>query len=172
MQTDDGGQLRRLDNTACGRLAQRDVKLLRLFKNEGIEYDILWIPAIEAATVQSGVLWVTIYGEKTLYKDLGDELRKAEVYLQDPIHAERDTIYWNPQRFHNVEDSRTTSLKFDSEGSCPEVERAEAVDVLKNFTSQDDLPETEGSPSLRTQLKRQDCIYSSQKESRCVQAKG
>ncbi|KAI7785009.1 DNA repair protein rad5 [Diaporthe eres] len=149
----DRGQLRRSDNTTCDRLAQRDVKLLDLFKNEGIEYDLLWVPSAEAPTGQSGSLWVTIYGDEALAKDLGDALQDVEVYLQDPIYAERNTIYWNPQRFHRVEGLRTINLKCNIDTSYPEAERVETVDVLRHFTSEDNLPETEGSASLRTQLK-------------------
>lgn len=156
LRTDDRGQLCRIDNTACGRLAPRDVKLLSLFKNEGVEYDLLWVPSSEVPTGQSGTLWVTIYGDKALAKDLGDALQDVEVYLQDPIHAERNAIYWNPQRFHHVEGLRTISLKDNMGRSYPEAERLETVDVLRHFTSEDNLPETEGSVSLSTQLKRWD----------------
>lgn len=150
------GQLCQPDHTTCGRLAQRDIQLLSLFKNEGIEFDLLWIPASRAAHGQLGALWITIYGSKELASDLGDELQECEVYLQDPIYAERNTVYWNPQKFHNIEGLRTLSLKpehnMDSPG--PDADHFEAVDVLKNFTSEDNLPETEGPLSLRTQLKR------------------
>lgn len=154
LSTDDLGQLYRQDNTNCGILAQRDVKLLRLFKNEGVEHDMLWIPAFEVTAGQSGILWVTIYGDKRLAKDLGDALHKAEVYLQDPIHAGRNTIYWNPQRFHNIEGLRTIGLKASMHSSNPEADHVEAVDVLRHFTSEDNLPETKASGSLVTQLKR------------------
>lgn len=154
LRADERGQLCRSDNTTCGRLAQRDVKLLDLFKNEGVEYDLLWVPASEAPTGHSGTLWVTIYGDEALAKDLGDALQDVEVYLQDPIHAERNTIYWNPQRFHHVEGLRTINLKCNMDSSYPEAEHVETVDVLRHFTSQDNLPETEGSASLSTQLKR------------------
>lgn len=154
LQTDDRGQLCGPDHTICGRLAPRDVKLLDLFKNEGVGHDLLWVPSSEAPTGQSGTLWVTIYGDKALAKDLGDALQEVDVYLQDPIHAERNTIYWNPQRFHHVEGLRTISLKDNMGSSCSDAERVETVDVLRHFTSEDNLPETEGSVSLRTQLKR------------------
>lgn len=156
LRTDDRGQLCRLDNATCGRLAQRDVKLLGLFNNEGVEYDLLWVPSSETPTGQSGTLWVTIYGDKALAKDLGDALQDVEVYLQDPIHAERNAIYWNPHRFHHVEGLRTISLKDNMGSSYPEAERVETVDVLRHFTSEDNLPETEGSVQLSTQLKRWD----------------
>lgn len=155
LQTDDTGQLRQPDHTTCGRLTQRDVKLLELFRKEGVEFDLLWIPAPKAATDRSrGTLWLTIYGEKALARDLGDTLQEIDVYLQDPIHAERNTIYWNPQRFQNTEGLRTISFRYDMDVSCSEVGQVKAVDVLKDFTSEDNMRETEGSTLLLTQLKR------------------
>lgn len=154
LRTNDIGQLLQPDQTTCGSLAKHDVKLLGLFKKEGIDFDLLWIPCSKAATDQLGTLWLTIYGARELANDLGDTLQEAEVYLQDPIHAERNTIYWNPQKFQNTEGLYTSSFRCNADDSRPEVAPFQAIDVLKDFTSQDDLPETEGSASLRTCLKR------------------
>lgn len=154
LQINDAGQLFQPDQTPCGSLTKRDINLLELFKKEEIDSDLLWIPASKATADQPGTLWLTIYGVRELASDLGDTLQEAEVYLQDPIHAERNTIYWNPQKFHNTEGLYTSSFKYNEGDSCPEVDSFKAIDVLKDFTSQDDLPETEGSSSLRTYLKR------------------
>lgn len=142
------------DQTTCGSLAKRDVRLLELFKKEGIDIDLLWIPASKAATDQLGTLWLTIYGARELASDLGDTLQEAEVYLQDPIHAERNTIYWNPQKFQNTENLYTSSFRCNTDDSRLDVGPFKAIDVLKDVTSQDDLPETKGSALLRTCLKR------------------
>lgn len=154
LQVNEKGQIFQPDQTNCGNLANRDVKLLHLFKKEGIDYDLLWIPASTGAKDQLGTLWLTIYGARELASDLGDTLQEAEVYLQDPIHAERNTIYWNPQKFQNTESLYTSSFRYNANDSCPEVDSFKAIDVLKDFASQDDLPETKGSASLRTCLKR------------------
>lgn len=146
LESEDTGQLRRgEDGAACGQLAPRDIELLRLFKNEAIGSDLVWIPASKAATGHSGTIWATLYGQgKALGRDLGDTLQDIDVHLQDPIYAERDVVYWNPQRFQNTEGLRTISLKHDAQRSHPEVERAEVVDVPEHVTSEDDLPETRG----------------------------
>ncbi|KAH8746513.1 SNF2 family N-terminal domain-containing protein [Diaporthe sp. PMI_573] len=153
LQINDVGQLFQPDQTFCGSLAKRDIKLLDLLSKEGIIYDILWIPASKTATGQLGTLWLTIYGARELASDLGDTLQEAEVYLQDQIHAERNTLYWNPHKFQNIEGLYTTSLTCNAVESYPEVGRFKAIDVLKDFTSEDNLLETEGSASLRTSLK-------------------
>lgn len=153
LQRNDAGQLSQPDQTTCGSLAKRDVELLDLLKKEGIESDLLWIPAPRAATDRKGTLWLTIYGAREIAKDLGNTLQEAQVYLQDPIHAQRNTLYWNPQRFQNAEDLYTTSFRYKENVSCPEVGPFKAVDVLKDFVSEDNLPETKGCASLRTCLK-------------------
>lgn len=155
LKTDDTGNLYQPDRKACGRLAQRDVKLLELFRKEEVEFDLLWIP-----TDRTGTLWLTIYGDKALAKDLGDALQEAEIYLQDPIHAERNTLYWNPHRFQMAEGLRTIDLKYNIplDRYDPEVRNLKAIDVLKDFTSEDNLPETGGSACLRTHLKRYDFL--------------
>lgn len=156
LQINDTTELRRRgDNITCGKMAPRDIKLLSLFKKEGIQFDLLWIPSSTAATGRSGTIWLTLYGEKTLARDLGDTLQSVDIYLQEPIYAERDVTYWNPHKFQNIEGLRAMSLKHCVQNSHPEVECAEVVNVLKHFTSENDLPETRGCvASLRTPLKR------------------
>lgn len=129
------------------------MKLLRLFEKEELEFDLLWIPASQDATNRSGTLWLTVYGRQELARDLGSTLQEIDVYLQDPIHAERNTVYWNPQRFQNTEGLRTFDLRYNMDESSSSMEQVKAVDTLKGFTSEDDLPETEAPESLRTQLK-------------------
>ncbi|KAH8753050.1 SNF2 family N-terminal domain-containing protein, partial [Diaporthe sp. PMI_573] len=98
-------------------------------------------------------LWLTIYGARELASDVGDTLQEAEVYLQDPIHAERNTLYWNPQKFQNTKGLYTMSFKRKKDVSPTEVGPLKSIDVLRDFISDDNLPETEGSASLRTCLK-------------------
>jgi hypothetical protein len=150
----DTGQLFQPDQTTYGSLGKRDFKLLELLKNEGIECDLIWIPASNAVTYQPGTLWLTIYGARELASDVGDTLQEAEVYLQDPIHAERNTLYWNPQRFQNTKGLYTMSFKRNKDVSPTEVGPFKSINVLRDFISDDNLPETEGSASLRTCLKR------------------
>lgn len=155
LQINDVGQLSQPDQATCGNLAKRDAKLLHLLKTEGIESDLLWVPASKAVPEQPGTLWLTIYGTRELASEVGDTLQEVEFFLQDPIHAERNTLYWNPQRFQNTEGLYTASLRCTTpvqprQETC----QIEAIDVLKDFTSEDNLPETIGSTSLCTPLKR------------------
>lgn len=144
-----------LDGAFCGTLASNDAKLLQLLVNEGLECDIHWIPEREPKGV-SGIIWVTIYGFRHFAEDLGDTLQMIEIYLQDPIHAERDVVYWNPHKFRNDDGLRTSHLKVAWQSSTQARSDYDlgATDFLNKFVSEDNLPETEGSAFLRTRLKR------------------
>lgn len=143
------------DGTFCETLASNNVELLQLLVNEGLEYDLHWIPETELKGV-AGVIWLTIYGYRKIAEDLGETLQMIELYLQDPIHAEKDVIYWNPHRFRNDDGLRTSHLKMARESSIHAQSSHDlgAVDFLNRFLSEDNLQETEGSAFLRTRLKR------------------
>lgn len=122
--------------------------------NEGLEYDIHWIPQTNLKSV-IGVIWVTIYGCRQIAEDLGETLQMIEVFLQDPIHADRDVKYWNPHKFRNEDYLRTSHLKVARQSSI-HVESSYdlgGTDFLNKFVSEDNLPETDGSAFLRTRLK-------------------
>lgn len=156
LQAQSGGRIHRhQDGICCGTLASNDAKLLQLFVNEGLEYDLHWIPETEPKGA-AGVIWVTVYGYRHIAEDLGDTLQMIEVYLQDPIHAEKDVIYWNPHKFRNDDGLRTSHLKVARESSIHARNSYDlgVTDFLDKFLSEDNLPETEGSAFLRTRLKR------------------
>lgn len=98
---------------------------------------------------------MTIYGSRKIAEDLGDTLQTIEVYLQDPIHAEKDVIYWNPHKFRNDDGLRTSHLKLAWQRSTHTLSSYDfgAADFLDKFVSEDNLPETEGSAFIRTPLK-------------------
>lgn len=156
LQATSGGKIYRCpDGTFCGTLASNNAKLLDLLVNEGLEYDLLWIPEIKPKSV-IGVIWVTVYGCRQIAEDLGETLQMIEVFLQDPIHAERDVKYWNPHKFRNEDNLRTSHLRVvkQSISHLPSSYELGATDFLNKFVSEDNLPETEGSTFIRTQLKR------------------
>lgn len=148
--------LRESGGQPCTLLEPKDAKVLELFRRDGIDFDLLWVPSPNnfSTTNIAGKLWATLYGEKDLAADLGKVLQDLNIYLQDPIYAERDVPYWNPHSFHNDIGLRTYGLKQNLQVE----QRAErldisASDILAEFVSGDSLPETEGSPLLLTSLK-------------------
>lgn len=122
--------------------------------NEELQYDLHWIPETEPKRV-AGVVWVTIYGCRQIAEDLGDTLQMIEAYLQDPVHAEKDVMYWNPHKFRNDDGLRTSHLKLAWQSSIHTLSSYDfgSTDFLDKFVSEDNLPETEGSAFIRTPLK-------------------
>lgn len=156
LHAEAGGQIyRHSEETFYGNLASNDAKLLQLLANEGLEYDLHWIPEPEPRRI-AGIMWVTIYGCREIAEDLGDTLQMIGVYLQDPIHAEKDVIYWNPHKFKNIDGLRTSHLKATWQSSIHAQSSRDlgTADFLNRFVSEDNLPETQGSALLRTRLKR------------------
>ncbi|KAH8743203.1 SNF2 family N-terminal domain-containing protein [Diaporthe sp. PMI_573] len=142
------------DGVYCGTLASNDEKLLQLFVNEGLEYDLHWIPE-KKPTGAVGVIWATIYGCRQIAEDLGETLQQLDMFLQDPIYAEQDVIYWNPHKFKNDDGLRTNHLKVARQFFIHTQNSHDlgTTDFLNKFVSEDNLPETEGSAFLRTRLK-------------------
>ena len=148
--------LKESDGQLCTSLESKDTEVLELFRRDRVEFDLLWVPSPNSisTTNVTDKLWVTLYGEKDLATGLGEVLQHLDIYLQDPIHAERDVPYWNPHSFHNDIDLRTSDLKQDLWVEQKAERLSISVsDILAEFVSEDSLPKTEGSPLLLTSLK-------------------
>ena len=150
--------LRESDLELCAVLGSTDTEVLELFRREGVEFDLLWVPDDLPNTTRrgtsAGVLWVTLYGDMGLAADLGEVLQNLGIYLQEPIYALRDVQYWNPHKFHNDANIRTSHLRksVHIEGTSERIDAAFST-LLAEFVSEDALPETEGCPLLLTSLK-------------------
>ncbi|KAI1399171.1 SNF2 family N-terminal domain-containing protein [Hypoxylon fuscum] len=148
--------LGQLDHIPCGWLAPKDFEVLELFRRDGIEFDLLWAPSCSTFSNENVAnnLWITLYGERDLASDLGEALQELGIYLQDPIHAERDAPYSNPHRFHNNVELRTYSVRHCFQGEVNvETLNISLSDILAESVPEASLPETEGSPLLLTCLK-------------------
>ena len=148
--------LREPEHRPWATLEPQDAEILELLRREGISMELLWVPSPSDPLTEStaGNLVATLYGEKDLAADLGRVLQDLEIYLQDPIYAERDVWYWNPHRFHKDASIRTPSLKqeLQMDGMVKRLD-ASMSNILADFVSEDALPETEGSLDLLTDLK-------------------
>jgi hypothetical protein len=149
-----------LDST-YGALENRDNQLLDLFSREGIEFELLWMPKQPQKGTEGerkATVWVTINGPRNLAPDLRELLQDIELYLQDPIHALREVVCFNPQRFVNERDIRTSNIHATSSNrrhiSTVKDEDLVVTDVLDSLTTEYTLPETPGSPCLLTELMR------------------
>lgn len=148
-------------DSTYGALEARDTQLLDLFSREGIEFELLWMPKQQqkgSKSERKAMVWATIYGPRNLIPDLRELLQDLELYLQDPIHALRDVVYFNPQRFINERDIRTSHFQATSSNreqiSTVKDEDLVVTDVLESLTTESILPETPGSPYLLTELMR------------------
>ncbi|KAH6871239.1 SNF2 family N-terminal domain-containing protein [Thelonectria olida] len=119
-------------DSTWGTLETRDTQLLDLFSREGIEFELLWMPA---------------------RPQKGTEVEKKAA---NPMHALRDVAYFNPQRFFNEPAIRTSDLQATPSNreqiSTVKDEDLVVTDVLDSLTAESTLPETPGSLYLLTEL--------------------
>ncbi|KAF5231059.1 hypothetical protein FAUST_9500 [Fusarium austroamericanum] len=164
LNVDNEGKLYTLcSETPCGVFGSRDTKLLHLFCREGIEFELRWMSKMSSAgsvAEDKAAIWATIYGPHNLASNLRDTLQSLQLFLQDPLYALRNVLYFNPQRFCNDPNARTIDFQIQDAPPAPslafEDEQMVAVNVLDRLTLETDLHETAGSPYLNTGLKRQD----------------
>ncbi|KAK8031327.1 hypothetical protein PG990_001061 [Apiospora arundinis] len=146
-----------LSDEILASITAREADIMELFRAESIETElnIAFHKPYYALSVET-VLRVILYGEPKTGQPLGDTLQDLGLYLQDPINAQRDVIYWNPQRFYNDPGSRTWLLdKEASDETMVHSEHIDPVDALRGFVSAIEWPETTGSTFLRAHLHRQ-----------------
>jgi hypothetical protein len=126
-----------------------------LFATEGVETDVLLIPIpskLDSQLSPPPKIMVTLYRQQKLEETWINFLQEQTLYLQDPIYSKRDLPYWNPQRFHNEANIRTSTFCQGFEAEKGWQEEISAIDFLAAFTSDNALLETEGSKFLRTPL--------------------
>jgi len=97
-----------------------------------------------------------VYGPREFSQGIGDYLAKCKMFLQDPMHCDRDVPYLNPHLLSRTEDLvMTSSLIVESGGSSfnQEVVTLEAPGDLFSQTCDDThLELTESPDQLRTGL--------------------
>ncbi|KAF4975682.1 hypothetical protein FZEAL_7572 [Fusarium zealandicum] len=138
-----------------GSVLARHAQLLELFKAEYIDMDLV-ISSLESpgnTRAEKFVLQAILYGDRDLGDGLKDVVRGQNLYLQDPIGATRDVVYWNPQRYYNSPDTRTSHFWATPDEIQATENQILHQDSLAVFTSGEDLGETEASNHVRTALK-------------------
>ncbi len=73
------------DFRSCDYGLTRDTEILELFRRDGVDFDLLWVPSANnfSTSKAPSSLWATLYGEKGLAADLGQMLQDLGIYLQE-----------------------------------------------------------------------------------------
>lgn len=145
-------------HTIC-RLEENHGKLLDLFKREGLQLhaslsckDVISSPQDTTVTMH---VQVTVYGFGRHAPHLKNILSSQSLYLQDPLYPLKDTLYHNPQSLFPEPGMRTTHERFHPSRLSHNVVTTifEAKNVLANFTTGEDLVETDCCDLITTPLK-------------------
>lgn len=109
---------------------------------------------VSTPAIFEACLDVVIYGRLHLAEDLDDFLQACvpPMYLQDPVHCDRNVRYRNPQRlsFRDEESEMTFDLTAHDDHEKENFETPK--DCLIGLESTEYLPETETPSAIRTPL--------------------
>ncbi|TPX07805.1 uncharacterized protein E0L32_010492 [Thyridium curvatum] len=103
-------------------------------------------------------LQIILYGPIELYNDIGTFFEEHGFFIQDPKGCNRNVLYCNPHRLPSLDCGLfpwTSDLEFRPVPVAFEIaDFASRPELLEILDSQEDLPLTPQSPSIRTQLAR------------------
>ncbi|KAK3989021.1 SNF2 family N-terminal domain-containing protein [Cladorrhinum sp. PSN332] len=152
----DGSLTQLLNNEYLGSIDGNDLALLGVFRQDGIGFELCLVPDqstnYKRGQTRKPTLWVTLHGPLDIADDLGKTLQDLEMYLQDPIHSRTRLPYHNPQLF-GPKDTHSLADQLSHPDPTVAIESLSPSDLLAQFVSNEDLPETEGSSMLKTSLK-------------------
>jgi hypothetical protein len=156
----------RLDGyTEFGELNERIAQVLvNIGSEEGISFEI-YCRTINrrAAPAKKGrrktgtnelqyVMNAIIYGPDEICDATGEYLAKCGVYLQDPLHCDRDVVYSNPQMLPWTQEIVMTST-LACPSATPEIEKvASGEDLFSELSTDDHLSLTEAPDAVLTPL--------------------
>ena len=103
---------------------------------------------------KSKYLWVTLYGPRRRFSDVGDFLTKANCYLDDPIECDRNVPYMNPQCLFSLYERppMTFDLLQLQQSQNDSFSRA-ALESVSGFETSDGFELAADPTALRTELK-------------------
>ncbi|KAJ1323608.1 SMARC subfamily A3 [Microdochium nivale] len=144
--------------TVC-RLEESQGKVLNLFKREGLQLQFSLGPEDVISSLQDTGstmrIKTIIYGFWRHMPHIKEILSGQGLYLQDPLHPSIDTPYHNPQLLFPEPGISTTHERFHPRKLPSSVVTTifEPKSVLADFTSGEDLIETECCDLITTPLK-------------------
>lgn len=99
------------------------------------------------------LLCMITYGPFQLFDAVSKFVSQCELYLQDPLHCNRDVPYRNPHLISGLDDEPSMTFSFDGPRVPVQVEEmGSRPDLSTLLRSEDPLPETEAPPALCTTL--------------------
>ena len=157
--------LRAADGSEVGTLAERPAKILHaLAEIESLNIQLYGQFRCEQARcgrknrkaaekeLQS-LLCIIIYGPFHLFEAVGDFVSQCEMYLQDPLHCDRDVPYRNPHLLSGLDEEPPMTSSFIHHRVSLAVEKASTrPDLFALLRSEDPLPESLAPPALATTL--------------------
>lgn len=98
---------------------------------------------------------VTIYGPRSMCEEVGDWLDGYGLFLQDPVHCDRNVLYQNPHLLRRDDEEPVMTCSFNSHTPIVHTETIIAAPNLFEILNQDHhLPETKQPRAISTSLHR------------------
>jgi len=108
-------------------------------------------------------LCAIIYGPKSISEDVGDWLAEYGLFLQDPMHCDRNVLYENPHLLHEDDDEPVMTFSLKLHTSVVHTETLKVAPNLFEILNQEhQLAETEQPAAVSTPLHRSASNYPSQ----------
>lgn len=159
--------LRAADGLEFGTLAERQAKILHILEEVECVNTQLYCQSKCGQALRGGnnrkgpeielqhSLCTIIYGPFQVFDAVGAFVSQCELYLQDPLHCNRNVPYRNPHLLSGLDKDTPMTLYFSRPRVVVEVEeKLSRPDLFSLLKSEDPLPETEAPPALRTMLYR------------------
>ncbi|KAL8919004.1 MAG: hypothetical protein Q9172_005181 [Xanthocarpia lactea] len=107
------------------------------------------------STSYSLSLSVILYGSPLLSERLGDFLNQSSIFMQRPLHADRNVPYRNPQSLSGQDEDAPFTMDLKDHTSSSELEvLIQSADLAVALETNATLPETEAPACIQTVLYR------------------
>lgn len=108
-----------------------------------------------AASGGVATLSAIIYGFSTAFDDVGSFIEECDMFLQDPLHCDRNVRYRNPHRLSGPDDEVVMTLPPASDPVSARVEEIKTPrDLFLGLGDSEVLPESVVPSEIKTALRR------------------
>ncbi|KAH7343013.1 SNF2 family N-terminal domain-containing protein [Rhexocercosporidium sp. MPI-PUGE-AT-0058] len=159
---DTSNTLRQHDGNAFGTVPEHSARILQALVAAGCATQLFCHNVHSAVQEGSGrpvgggssvTLCVITYGPATLSEDVGDWLAEHQLYLQDPVHCDRNVRYENPHLLCGDDEEPVLTFSLETHAPIIHAETVVAAPNLFELLNQEhNLKETEQPRAVSTQL--------------------